>query len=1337
MARSRPLALPPGAIDRWAKHANGTVSHIAESTGFVNFDLSFNAALDKRVVSPEHYIVTFAHRTDKGRPRSHSSLLTLRIVPEELLPSSVPVGVEVRGRDGEAIICKGEYIEFELQSKFHEASSQPPLKIAAGPVRVNAETQQREFMRIDLGRCVRHIVTDVIDDPVHPGQKLSRSRWWICIEVLRLVCTTNSLECAALDDPKATPLEWVICLIDERAAGASADAQSAQEKTIDELARLIEGGGKKNKGSKKKKKGEKPGIGNEAVFDIDDGAGAQTPLLPTDTSRSQPPLSKSAAVAAALSSKDLRSGVASSASGGASTQGATAALSGSAGLTAGASALAPRPAPPPGWSRTVDLSPALIDSWRDVAGCEVRHIAEATGFIYFAVNIGADSIHRHVSPAHYVVAFPNCGGRQQRYHSALLSLRIVLESEIADDALDAAKPTGGSADCVEFELLSRENESVLQTPLRITTGPVRVNERTGQRESMRLDLGVFVRRAAPDLVMIEGVSEKGGDGKQPERLVRQRWWIGLDTLRLVCISNALECSGLDTPGVAPLEWVICLVDDRSAVSSAMGAPNVQRPIVPQPAARPSGGSLSDELRNLVEGIGRVVGGTGGGLGGLGGAGGGLGGFAGLGSLGELGGLGGLSSDPRLSGGLSASHAGGAPSVSAGTAPGFQSAIAREVDMSDATKKKKKKKKKKTDDEDHSDEGAGTCSAPQQAQAAAMAQAAATAQAKAKTQGAAKAQSQAPVPGNTQVASGSKKGKSSTTPALAPAAQSAAVTAQAAASKKADNGASKASEKQGGGQSAAKSKAAGKASVPCVNGLGKDQAKASPQPNRTLALPSALIDSWCQYAQKNVAHVAEVAGFVHFELKFDEDKARRVLSPENYIIAFPHKDKGRQRYHSSLLTLRLVPESDIPKDAIRSSVEKDADTEHVEFELLSRVHEAPVQQPLRITAGPVRLNPETGQRESMRIDLGRCVRQISTDVIDDSHGKKLVRSRWWVCVDTLRLVCTANSLDSSALDTPGAPPLEWVICLADERAMQHEGEANSHEEQRDIDALVKFIDGGKSSSKKKKAAKADNMSPVAGTAAAPLAATANHSSSKTPTPSSFAPRARGPMAAAAALSAEDEFHSPLLTPDVAAVGGSGVEGPLAQLEALLSSGSLFNSAAYDLPTSAAGSGTGRSLLSAWETEPSHSRMGDDFSGEGMGRSLLSAWETEPSHSRMGDDFSGLSATGLAAGLNGGDGAGGGALGGLDLGSLNLNLGGAGGFGSLLGPGGLGLDSRATLDHKSLLPADGLPSSGSQAGLPWESLLAGLCSEFAQASQDALVGKRWEPDAGLAQFPDAPQ
>jgi len=230
-------------------------------------------------------------------------------------------------------------------------------------------------------------------------------------------------------------------------------------------------------------------------------------------------------------------------------------------------------------------------------------------------------------------------------------------------------------------------------------------------------------------------------------------------------------------------------------------------------------------------------------------------------------------------------------------------------------------------------------------------------------------------------------------------------------------------------------------------------KQLPKPaSRTLALPSALVDSWCQFTKKNVTHVAEASGFVHFDVSMDETR-KRVVQPAHYIIAFP---RDKRRFHSSLLSLRNMSDVDSPG------------VDYVEFELLSRVHEAP--GPLTVTAGPVRSNPETGQRESMRIDLGRCLREITTDIVDVS-GKRFVRNRWWISIETLRLVCTANNLSCSALDAPSCPPVEWVTCLVDKRVAVATA---PQEEERDIDDLVEFIGddlvefmGGKAGSKKKK------------------------------------------------------------------------------------------------------------------------------------------------------------------------------------------------------------------------------------------------------------------------------
>ncbi|CAJ1403870.1 unnamed protein product [Effrenium voratum] len=121
-----------------------------EATGFINLQLFWDKDQNKRVVSPSNYIIMWSNREKGGKLRYTSSLLTLRLVGEQKLPEGWEA-FELRAsreKDG------GEYIEFELLTLPSDLSK-TPLAIVAGPVRVNADTDLREFMRIDMGRPVR------------------------------------------------------------------------------------------------------------------------------------------------------------------------------------------------------------------------------------------------------------------------------------------------------------------------------------------------------------------------------------------------------------------------------------------------------------------------------------------------------------------------------------------------------------------------------------------------------------------------------------------------------------------------------------------------------------------------------------------------------------------------------------------------------------------------------------------------------------------------------------------------------------------------------------------------------------------------------------------------------------------------------------------------------------------------------------------------------------------------------------------------------------------------------------------------------------------------------
>mmetsp|Transcript_31259 Transcript_31259/g.85867 ORF Transcript_31259/g.85867 Transcript_31259/m.85867 type:complete len:1142 (-) Transcript_31259:187-3612(-) len=958
MVARRPLPTHSAAFDRWCRYAAGEVSHLVEATDFAHFDLSFDGAQQRRRVSPEHYIVSFAS-PDKGRQRSHSSLLSLRLKPEDSLPEQVKVGVEVCGRDGESVVCSGEVIEFELLSSVNDASKQPPLRICAGPVRINAETGNREFMRIDLGRCVRQIVTDVIDDPMHKGQRLVRSRWWICVEVLRLVCVANSLDCVALDVAGERPLQWVLCLIEEKPSTDAGASATQEERSIDELARYIDGGKAKKPRPKKKKKGagDASAAGNDGEGDASecaqvDGGAAYTSLASVQT-RAEEAVAAMSAVSAALSqATSPRAPVRPQSSphvgvgdGGARSEVMRA---GAMGPPSAKPMQAPsRPEPPPGWSRTVELAPALVDFWRDYAGCDIHHIVESTGLVHFMLSFNAEKCCRFIAPTHHIVAFPQLVAGQQRYSSALLVLRIVTDTGIPESTADGAES-------IEFELLTREHEACAQTPLQLTAGPVRINEKLGQRESMRLDLRDCVRWADPDSVncTISGTQHV---------LVRQRWWISVETLKLICLANQLDIRGLDVPGAAPLEWIACLVDHRAPLEEA---------------------ALLREQRGIAGLIG--------------------------------------------------------DGIDCDAPPGMSRLCGQSIDAQKTKATKKKNKEQPV--QIPGPRGADALASPIAARSgggAAPPPAQASPRQEAPT--ATSAGPMLPASQSVQVPPQPQRPRDSKPDAVSEAAPCAV---PAPADEKKQPNAAKRSQ----------------------------GAPASAAYGRAFALPTALIDSWCQVAKKNVSHVVEAAGFVHFALSYDGLRKARTITPEHYIIAFPNRDKGRQKYHSSLLALRVVSEAAIPSEYVpppsMSAECSSGPPDYVEFELLSRVQEAPVQQQLRITAGPVRLNPETGQHESMRMDLGRCLRQIATDVVDDPRGKRMVRSRWWVCVDMLRLICTANALDCGALDGPGHTPMEWVVCLVDDRFAPSD-EVQPQPEERVIDDLVDFIDGKGSTSKKKK------------------------------------------------------------------------------------------------------------------------------------------------------------------------------------------------------------------------------------------------------------------------------
>jgi hypothetical protein len=76
----------------------------------------------------------------------------------------------------------------------------------------------------------------------------------------------NSLDHAALDTVGATPIEWVIRLVDSRAPVN--EAEQPEERNIDDLVKFIGGDDKGDRGDGSKGKGNKKKKGNAIQLEI-------------------------------------------------------------------------------------------------------------------------------------------------------------------------------------------------------------------------------------------------------------------------------------------------------------------------------------------------------------------------------------------------------------------------------------------------------------------------------------------------------------------------------------------------------------------------------------------------------------------------------------------------------------------------------------------------------------------------------------------------------------------------------------------------------------------------------------------------------------------------------------------------------------------------------------------------------------------------------------------------------------------------------------------------------------------------------------------------------------
>ncbi|CAK9067959.1 Hypothetical protein (Fragment), partial [Durusdinium trenchii] len=73
------------------------------------------------------------------------------------------------------------------------------------------------------------------------------------------------------------------------------------------------------------------------------------------------------------------------------------------------------------------------------------------------------------------------------------------------------------------------------------------------------------------------------------------------------------------------------------------------------------------------------------------------------------------------------------------------------------------------------------------------------------------------------------------------------------------------------------------------------------------------ERWSQYMEAEGAMHVEANDFINLRLSWDKAENKRVVSPPHYVIMWHGREKsGKLRYTSSLLSLRLIEETDLPE-----------------------------------------------------------------------------------------------------------------------------------------------------------------------------------------------------------------------------------------------------------------------------------------------------------------------------------------------------------------------------------------------------------------------------------------
>jgi len=586
------------SLTRWETYLGRRIDRIAEANGFLQIEMGIDLRGLLRIMPDSCFIFCPASTSPSGVDNGY--LLQFKIVDgSQVRGDRAMWGTIATAKTGDAYQIGGDHLQIEQICDVDI----PALKFELGPVQTNWKNLTRNLYKVDFGKFLSQPVSETTTDPMRPGKELVHTRWWVCTGVLKLLCLNNGVDAESFDIfQQNRPISWVLLFSGE-------DNKDDNDKSASESAALADKSAasnnskssNNNKSAKAKQakqqkqaKGPSPQQLREehlrerlSVF-VKEGDGLRTPFpgdMPMQETEIEVCVTDKRPTEAPGTTRELFHDLL------VKLQTSTPTRSVMLGVRGRHGTVDPRKlclkvkenaskigAKPVVGKKGKPFRP-LVKTWVTVGHPDTLLI-RSTGVLQFTLSqdraptAPGPGSGLGVSPRAFWVAFPTPDPKKD--HLTLLHLSIVRHGDIPE--LNGIGE-GPYCESVEFELMSFEDQPIVpeETTLRFSTGPIRLNPVTRERESMRLNLDSHIRWARKDYVQNSPDSANGA-------VARLRWWIPIETFKLVCRANDVDAGVLEG-GTSKLEWVACLAEERTL-------PSINSPS--QPGAPPTQGGFSEE-----------------------------------------------------------------------------------------------------------------------------------------------------------------------------------------------------------------------------------------------------------------------------------------------------------------------------------------------------------------------------------------------------------------------------------------------------------------------------------------------------------------------------------------------------------------------------------------------------------------------------------------------------------------------------------------------------------------------------------------------------------------------